>query len=170
MLGKDLKINRDTSRNPLFDVMFIYQNNGYPEINFKDAKIEYFFNTSKNLQPKRNEDGSVDYKELNDKIKPLKDLMEKTDKVRILGPNTDITFSIKGMTSVPCCGTANIPDGELYTAPIKESVNGVITYNTSSTYNGEVFKNIKLEIEDGKIKFQIRKFYLLKDTFFTKQS
>ena len=77
--------------------------------------------------------------------------MDKTDKVRILGPNTNITFSIKGMNSVPCCGTANIPDGELYTAPIKDSVNGVITYNTPSPYNGNVFNNISLEFKDGKI-------------------
>ena len=42
MLIKDLQINRDTSRNPLFDVVFVYQNNGYPEINFKDIKAEYF--------------------------------------------------------------------------------------------------------------------------------
>ena len=94
---------------------------------------------------------TVDYKSMNEKIKPLKDLMEKTDKVRILGPNTDITFSIKGLPAIPCCGTANIPDGELYTAPVKESVNGVITYNTPSPYNGNIFNNIKLEFKDGKI-------------------
>ena len=68
--------------------------------------------------------------------------MEKTDKVRILGPNTDIEFTVKGMKAIPCCGTANIPDGELYTAPIKESVNGVITYNTPSPYRGNIFNNI----------------------------
>lgn len=94
---------------------------------------------------------NVDYNLLNEKIKPLKDLMDKTDKVRILGPNTDLTFSINEMDSVPCCGTANIPDGELYTAPIKTSVNGVITYNTPSPYNGNIFNNIRLEFKDGKI-------------------
>ena len=94
---------------------------------------------------------NVDYASLNEKIKPLKDLMEKTDKVRILGPNTDITFSIKGMKAVPCCGTANIPDGEIYTAPIKNSVNGVINYNTPSPYRSNIFNNIKLEFKDGKI-------------------
>ena len=84
-------------------------------------------------------------------IKPLKELMEKTDKVRIVGPNTDITFSIKGMPAIPCCGTANIPDGELYTAPIKNTVNGIITYNTPSPYNGNIFNNISLEFKDGQI-------------------
>jgi len=55
------------------------------------------------------------------------------------------------MPAIPCCGTANIPDGELYTAPIKESVNGVITYNTPSPYHGNIFNNIRLEFKDGKI-------------------
>ena len=77
--------------------------------------------------------------------------MEKTKKVRITSPDTDITFSIKGMPVIPCVGEMNIPDGEIFTSPIKNSVNGTITYNTSSTYNGEVFKDIKLEFIDGKI-------------------
>jgi aminopeptidase len=94
---------------------------------------------------------TVDYKSMSEKIEPLKKLMEKTDKVRILGPNTDLTFSIKGMPAIPCVGTANIPDGELYTAPVKSSVNGVITYNTPSPYNGNIFNNIRLEFKDGKI-------------------
>ena len=94
---------------------------------------------------------TVDYKSMSDKIKPLKELMEKTDKVRILGPNTDLTFSIKGLPAIPCCGTCNIPDGELYTAPIKESVNGVISYNTKTIYNGNMFSNVQLVFKDGKI-------------------
>lgn len=107
-------------------------------------KYDDFYNYSLDVM-------NVDYRSLNEKIKPLKDLMEKTDKVRILGPDTDITFSIKGMPAIPCCGTANIPDGELYTAPIKDSVNGVITYNTKSPYNGNIFSNIRLEFKNGKI-------------------
>ena len=110
------------------------------------AKMKYddFYNYSLDVM-------NVDYKNMNEKIKPLKDLMEKTDKVRIVGPDTDITFSIKGMKAIPCSGTANIPDGELYTAPIKESVNGVITYNTPSPYRGNIFNDIRLEFKDGQI-------------------
>ena len=94
---------------------------------------------------------NVNYKEMYEDIKPLKKLMEKTDKVHITGPGTDITFSIKGLPAIPCCGTANIPDGELYTAPVKNSVNGKITYNTKSPYRGKVFNNVSLEFKDGKI-------------------
>ena len=84
---------------------------------------------------------TVDYKSMNDKIKPLKELMEKTDKVRILGPNTDLTFSIKGLPAIPCSGTANIPDGELYTAPIRDSVNGKII-NCEADSNNDKLKEI----------------------------
>lgn len=94
---------------------------------------------------------NIDYSEMYDDVKPLKKLMEKTKNVRIIGPNTDITFDIEGMPAIPCCGKANIPDGEIYTAPIKTSVNGVITYNTKSPYQGYVFDNISLKFKDGKI-------------------
>ena len=63
---------------------------------------------------------------------PLVDLMQRTDKVRLVGPDTDLTFSIKGIPAVKCDGRCNIPDGEVYTAPVKESMNGVISYNTFS--------------------------------------
>lgn len=94
---------------------------------------------------------TVDYKSMNDKIKPLKEIMEKTDKVHIVGPNTDLHFSIKGIPAIPCCGESNIPDGELFTAPVKTSVNGYITYNTPSPYQGNIYNNIHLEFENGKI-------------------
>lgn len=92
-----------------------------------------------------------DYEKMNNDIEPLKNLMEKTDLVRIVGPNTDIEFSIKDMPIIPCVGEANLPDGEIYTAPIKESVNGVITYNTASPYNGFIYNNVSLTFKNGKI-------------------
>ena len=92
-----------------------------------------------------------DYKKMSDDIKPLKDLMEKTDEVRITGPETDLIFSIKNLPAIPCVGTMNIPDGELYTAPVKTSVNGYIKYNTPSPYQGYVFEGVKLTFKDGKI-------------------
>lgn len=94
---------------------------------------------------------TVDYRKMSEDIKPLKDLMERTDKVRIVSPKTDITFSIKGMKAIPCTGEMNIPDGELYTAPIKTSVNGTITYNTPSPYQGNVYNNVSLTFENGQI-------------------
>lgn len=92
-----------------------------------------------------------DYKKMAEAIEPLKELMEKTDMVRITGIETDITFSIKNMNIIPCVGECNIPDGEIYCAPIKKSVNGVIKYNTKSPYQGNVYEGVKLVFKDGEI-------------------
>jgi len=92
-----------------------------------------------------------DYSKMNDALKPLKELMENTKKVRIKSPGTDLTFSIEGMPAIICAGKYNIPDGEIYTAPIKDSVEGYITYNTPSPYRNHVFNNVKLTFEKGKI-------------------
>lgn len=94
---------------------------------------------------------TVNYKKMEEDLMPLKTLMEKTDRVRIVGNETDLTFSIKNIPSIICAGTANIPDGEIFTAPIKNSVNGTIKYNTASPYQSIVFKNVKLKFENGKI-------------------
>lgn len=93
----------------------------------------------------------LDYQKMNDAMTPLKELMEKTDRVRIIAPNTDLTFSIKGIKAVKCAGEMNIPDGEIYTAPIKDSVNGKITYNVPTLYSGKRFDNVSLTFKDGKI-------------------
>ncbi|QTC40263.1 aminopeptidase [Bacillus sp. V3] len=94
---------------------------------------------------------TVDYKQMEEAQKPLKDLMDRTDKVRITGEGTDLTFSIKDIPAVMCFGERNIPDGEVYTAPVKDSVNGTITYNTPTLYRGFSFDNISLTFENGKI-------------------
>ena len=105
---------------------------------------EEFYNFSLNSM-------TIDYEKMYEDTKPLKELMEKTDKVRIVGPNTDISFSIKGLPAIICAGESNIPDGECFTAPVKNSINGTITYNVPSPYHGEIFENISLTFKDGKI-------------------
>lgn len=94
---------------------------------------------------------TMDYSRMDKAMDPLKELMEKTDKVRITGKGTDLTFSIKGLPAVKCAGECNIPDGEIYTAPVRDSVNGVITYNTPSNEDGFTFENVRLRFENGKI-------------------
>lgn len=94
---------------------------------------------------------NFDYKIMDEYMNDLKELMEKTDKVHIKGNGTDLTFSIKNMPAIKCSGKCNIPDGEIYTAPIKNSVNGKIRYTIPSIYQGKKFENIELEIKDGKI-------------------
>ncbi|SDD99499.1 Leucyl aminopeptidase (aminopeptidase T) [Paenibacillus sp. UNCCL117] len=95
---------------------------------------------------------NLDYAAMSSAMDPLQELMNRTDRVRIVGPGaTDISFSIKGIGSVKCCGRRNIPDGELYTAPVRESVNGVIAYNTPSINSDVTFENIVFRFENGKI-------------------
>ncbi len=94
---------------------------------------------------------NLDYSKMAKAMEPLKALMERTDKVRMTGPGTDIPFSIKGIPAMPCAGECNIPDGEIYTAPVRDSINGTITYNTPSPYQGFVYENICLTFEKGKI-------------------
>lgn len=94
---------------------------------------------------------TLDYAKMSKAMDPLVELMNKTDKVRLVAKNTDITFSIKGMPAIKCAGGCNIPDGEVYTAPVKDSVNGVITYNAPSMQGGKKFENISLTFKDGKI-------------------
>jgi aminopeptidase len=94
---------------------------------------------------------TLDYSKMSKAMDNLAELMEKTDNVRITGPGTDLTFSIKGIPAIKCAGENNIPDGEVFTAPVKDSVNGVITYNTPSPYEGFTYDNIKLTFKNGKI-------------------
>ena len=83
---------------------------------------------------------TMDYARMDRAMDPLKALMDRTDRVYIAGPGTDLTFSIKGIGSVKCAGENNIPDGEIFTAPVRDSVNGTITYNTPSTQSGFTLK------------------------------
>lgn len=94
---------------------------------------------------------TLDYAKMDKAMTPLVSLMNKTDKVRLIAPGTDISFSIKGIPAVKCSGRRNIPDGEVYTAPVDGSINGVISYNTPSVYGGEKYENIKLVFENGRI-------------------
>ncbi len=95
---------------------------------------------------------TLDYKKMDEAMNPLADLMKKTDKVRIVAKDTDLTFSIKGIGAVKCSGKCNIPDGEVYSAPVKDSVNGTIAYNIPvMSDNGIEHNNIRLTFKDGKI-------------------
>ena len=94
---------------------------------------------------------TLDYAKMSEAMEPLVELMNRTDRVRLTAPGTDVSFSIRGIPAVKCDGKYNIPDGEVYTAPVKDSVNGVISYNTVSQYQGFTFDHVRLEIRDGKI-------------------
>jgi aminopeptidase len=94
---------------------------------------------------------TLDYRKLQPGMKALKRLMEKTDRVEIKGPGTNLRFSIKAIPAVICGGDRNIPDGEVFTCPVKESVQGHVTFNAPSIYQGTAFDGVRLEFENGKV-------------------
>jgi aminopeptidase len=94
---------------------------------------------------------NLDYQKMSDAMDGLVDLMNKTDRVRLVAKGTDLKFSIKDIAAIKCSGLRNIPDGEVYTAPVKDSVEGVISYNAPSIYNGTEFSGVKLTFKKGKI-------------------
>lgn len=93
----------------------------------------------------------VDYAKMARDVQPLKRLMEKTDRVRLTAPGTDIEFSIKGIPAIPCCGEMNVPDGECFTAPVKNSVNGTVAFNAPTVWQGAPYDSVKLEFRNGKV-------------------
>lgn len=94
---------------------------------------------------------TLDYRKLQPGMKALKALMEKTGQVQIKGPDTDLQFSIKGIPAIICGGDRNIPDGEVFSCPVKDSVQGHVTFNAPSIYQSTAFDNIRLDFRDGKI-------------------
>ena len=94
---------------------------------------------------------TMDYPRMAKAMLPLEKLMKKTDRVHLKAPGTDLKFSINGIGAKMCKGDRNIPDGEVFSCPVKDSVNGVIQYNTPTLYSGTRFENVRLEFKDGKI-------------------
>lgn len=93
----------------------------------------------------------ADYEALAGAMTKLAERMKKADQVRITGPGTDLTFSIKDIDAIPCAGECNIPDGEVFTAPVKNSVNGTIRYNVPTVFQGIPFETISFVVSEGRI-------------------
>jgi aminopeptidase len=94
---------------------------------------------------------TLDYSKMSRAMEPLKALMDRTDRVRLVSPGTDLRFSIKGISAVKCDGHINIPDGECYTAPVRDSIEGTLHYNTPSLYQGTTYEDIRFTFQKGKI-------------------
>jgi aminopeptidase len=94
---------------------------------------------------------TLDYGRMQRAMEPLKRRMEAADRVRITGPGTDLSFSLRRMPAIPCGGDRNIPDGECFTAPVRDSVQGQIQFNTPTIYQGKPFENVRLQFRGGRI-------------------
>jgi aminopeptidase len=94
---------------------------------------------------------TMDYERMARAMEPLAERMNKADHVHIKAPGTDLNFSIKGIGARPCNGLRNIPDGEVFSCPVKDSVNGEICFNAPTLYSGTKFENVRLAFKDGKV-------------------
>lgn len=94
---------------------------------------------------------TMDYRKMSRAMVPLEHRMKRADRVRLKAPGTDLKFSIKGIGAKMCKGDRNIPDGEVFSCPVKDSVNGVIQFNTPTLYSGTKFENVRLEFKEGKV-------------------
>ena len=123
-------------------VVLRYPNNAMAQLanSSLDGFSDFYFNVC-----------NLDYSKMGKAMESLVEYMNRTDKVRIVGPGTDLSFSIKDIPAIPCSGQCNIPDGEVFTAPVRDSVNGTLSYNTPAVYQGFTYENIKLTFKDGKI-------------------
>ncbi len=105
-----------------------------------EAFTDYFFDVC-----------TVNYGAMAEAMKPLHERMDRAREVHIQGPGTDLRFSIEGIPVIGCAGDCNIPDGEMFTAPVRDSVQGRLSVNTKSLYHGKIYENIVLDFKDGKI-------------------
>jgi aminopeptidase len=94
---------------------------------------------------------TLDYARMAPGMQALKALMDRTDRVHLEGPGVDLRFSIKGIGAICCGGQCNIPDGEVFTAPVKDSVEGEITFNAPTVYQGVAFERVRLVFRAGRI-------------------
>ncbi|WP_099157577.1 aminopeptidase [Virgibacillus ndiopensis] len=142
MAGKEMKSSQDFLVDKRKWVLLNYPTKGFAQkarMSY-DQFYDYFIDVC-----------TIDYPKMEKAQVALKELMDKTDKVHITGEGTDLSFSIKDIPAVICAGKYNIPDGEVYTAPVKQSVSGTIKFNTPCSYQGNVFHNVELTFKNGKI-------------------
>ena len=94
---------------------------------------------------------TMNYRKMARAMIPLHQRMKRADQVRLRAPGTDLSFSVKGIGAKMCRGDRNIPDGEVFSCPVKNSVNGRIQFNTPTLYSGTKFENVCLDFKDGKV-------------------
>jgi aminopeptidase len=93
----------------------------------------------------------LDWKKEAEKMSRIKRIMDRTDRVQIIGEKTDLTLSIKGRTAIVGDGTHNMPDGEVFTAPLENSAEGKIFFDLPAIRHGKEVQDIKLTFEKGEI-------------------
>ena len=77
--------------------------------------------------------------------------LDKKKELHIISVDTDIKVNISGRKWINCCGKENFPDGEIFTSPVENDINGYITFSYPAILNGDEFENVKFTVKNGKI-------------------
>lgn len=81
----------------------------------------------------------------------IADFLTQHDEIHIITPDTDITYRVGGRKWINCAGTENFPDGEVFSGPIEDSVNGVVRFSYPAIYDGNEVEDVRLTFEHGKV-------------------
>lgn len=96
-------------------------------------------------------DAVGEWKKLGEMQQKKIDWLKGKKNVRLQGPNIDLELSIDGRVFINACGERNMPDGEIFTGPVEESVNGWFQASFPSIVQGRAVENIELKFLDGKV-------------------
>ena len=77
--------------------------------------------------------------------------LNRKHEIHLTGENTDLTINVEGRQWINCCGKRNFPDGEIFTSPVENKINGYIAFSFPGIYMGKMIEGIYLEIKDGKV-------------------
>jgi aminopeptidase len=91
------------------------------------------------------------WKRQSEETQRLTEWIQGRKEVRIQAGDTDITLGVAGRNWIPCVGEHNMPDGEFFTAPVEDSVNGEICFSLPASYGGRTVSGVCLRFEDGKV-------------------
>lgn len=105
-----------------------------------DALLEFYFKAC-----------LVDYGKMKQSLSKIEGVLDKAKTVQIIGKNTDLTFSVEGRLAKAAYGQRNIPDGEVFLAPVHQTVNGHVYFDFPSIYSGSEMSGIYMEFKNGKV-------------------
>ncbi|MHA1805785.1 MAG: aminopeptidase, partial [Promethearchaeota archaeon] len=93
----------------------------------------------------------LEWQKLGEKQEQIVSFLNTVNDLQVLGEDTELSLSVKGRTWINCCGLKNLPDGEIFTGPVEDSVNGHIRFTYPGIYNGREIENVYLEFQNGKV-------------------
>lgn len=93
----------------------------------------------------------IDWKQTEAYMTRIKSVFDSANLVRLVGPKTDLSFSIAGREGIICAGLKNMPDGEVFYAPVEDSAEGYIAYDFPAIFQGREVEGVHLRFSGGRV-------------------